>query len=555
MTNIPKTPSKPSAPRRCDGLLVQLSGSGSKAKSLARLRKVVKSSLNGSWRIELINHADRLYELIRTKPSTQPTIRSAFQMVRELEAQSEIENAEMGAIVPGSDPEIEQVFPKAQAKAVAKGFGKDTHKPCSDIEEWALAQTAVQSAWALPLPSGGKAKGKGIVIAHPDTGYTLHPELTDGGRVLAHRGYDFEDNKTDPIDPLVGKAPGHGTSTGSVIISTTGDQTPANPHYVTGVAPEASLIPIRISSSVVHLSFRRLIRAIYLAIDENAHVISLSLGGPFASPALKLAIKAAIDRGIIIISAAGNVWPHVIYPARLPSVVAVAASNCVKQPWKRSARGKTVDVSAPGESIWRAKPLKKGAAPFTTSRSHGTSYATAMVAGMCALWLAHHGRTKLIKKYGKENLAGVFQELIRKTVSKPSGWKKTKYGTGIVDATKLLSEPLPAKSTIVQSVAKKSLPSELNQLLELFPEVRASQMKVVLAKMFGVKPSALGREMASYMNEFSYLVASNTVFRHELIRRAKAKKVSAPTVKFLRKAAVLGSTLSPELAKRLEGKK
>ena len=105
-------------------------------------------------------------------------------------------------------------------------------------------------------------------------------------------------------------------------------------------------------------------RGIYHAIDERAHVISMSLGGPFYSRTLDTAINAALDRGIVVIAAAGNVWPWVVYPAKFDKVIAIAASNCVSKPWRKSARGNAVDIAAPGESVWRAKAKKSSSKPL-----------------------------------------------------------------------------------------------------------------------------------------------------------------------------------------------
>lgn len=551
MPTLPKTPTRASSPARADGLLVKLAKGGSKAKSLQRLKTAVSQSLKGKWKIELINHKDRLYELIRTKPGRQPTTRQAFDMVKRLEGHEDIAVAEIGAIVPGVDPDPEQVYPGAQAKAVAKGFGKDTDDACSHFEEWALAETRVQAAWALPLPAGGKPQGEGIVVAHPDTGYTRHPEYFDGARVLSGRGYDFEDDKADPVDPLKGKAPGHGTATGSVIMGALGDQSPNLQNFVTGVAPRSRIIPIRVSTSVVHLSFRRLVRGIYHAIEERAHVISMSLGGPFYSRMLETAIEAAIDRGIVVIAAAGNVWPWVVYPAKLDKVVAIAASNCSSKPWKKSARGRAVDVTAPGESVWRAKARKSGGNPFSNSRSNGTSYATAVTAGACALWLAYHGRSNLIQKYGKENLSAAFRHILRNTVETPPGWKKSKYGTGIINVRRLLEAQLPAKSTVKAAAPKAKALSSVAAVTELLPEISNVKAKTVLAKTWKCKPSELEAELAPYDHEFRYLLATNPAFRTAIVRNSTAKSLRGISAKTLARPEMLGKRATAGLRKRL----
>ena len=136
----------------------------------------------------------------------------------------------------------------------------------------------------------------------------------------------------------------------------------------------------------------------------------MSLGGPLPSFALHDAIEDATNAGLILVAAAGNQWPFVVFPARYDEVIAVAASNCADQRWVSSASGSDVDITAPGESVWRAETKSTGT--FDVSRSSGTSYAAAQVAGAAALWLAHHGRSTLVGRYGAANVPAVFKELL-----------------------------------------------------------------------------------------------------------------------------------------------
>ena len=178
---------------------------------------------------------------------------------------------------------------------------------------------------------------------------------------------------------------------------------------VRGVAPLAKLVPLRVTDSVVLLSFGKLAEAIRYAADDGHHVISISLGGPLSSRFLERAVRYATQRGVIVIAAAGNVWPWVVYPARLDDTIAVAACTCSHGEWSSSASGSAVDITAPGESVWRALASPNG---FSVARSSGTSYATAVTAGAAALWLAFHGRDKLVRQYGEAGVPAVFKELL-----------------------------------------------------------------------------------------------------------------------------------------------
>ena len=87
---------------------------------------------------------------------------------------------------------------------------------------WSLRKLNICNDWKLEPKNGGKKYGEGILIGHPDTGYNKHIDL-DYSRLRVDLGYDFVDNKQDPLDPLnyegPGVHPGHGIGTGSVIVS------------------------------------------------------------------------------------------------------------------------------------------------------------------------------------------------------------------------------------------------------------------------------------------------------------------------------------------------
>ncbi|MEQ9563487.1 MAG: S8 family serine peptidase, partial [Woeseiaceae bacterium] len=250
------------------------------------------------------------------------------------------------------------------------------------------------------------------------------------------------------------------------------------------MAPKAELVPIRVSKSVVHFRFGNVVKAIYLAIEQNCHVISMSLGGPFGSQALLEAVADAQKAGIVLLAAAGNQYKKVVYPARIDSVVAVAANNVEDKPWKHSARGVEVDVSAPGESVWRARTQQNGS--YDVKRSSGTSYAVATTAGICCLWLSHHGRQNLLIKYDKSELSAVFQGLLRSAGYREiDGWDTAKFGVGIVDAHRLLRAALPAVSRVRRFAPPFLALQKYNTVEEIaayFPDVPPGRLTGVLQK-------------------------------------------------------------------------
>jgi serine protease len=429
----------------------------------------------------------------------------AWEIAYALRERRDVRAAEPSFVLPAEGP-----YRPPRRRA---GAGGDTHSACSVGFHWAIDASFVQEAWSEPVApgTGGKHRGEGIRIGHPDTGILLHTELLNSALDLG-AGFDFVDDDADPTDPL-GTAgnPGHGTSTASVIVS---DFDAAAVMAVSGVAPLATLIPLRVSNSVVHFSWTRLTDAIDHAVANNAHVISMSLGGPLPSFVLHDAIVDATNAGLILVAAAGNQWPFVVFPARYDEVIAVAASNCADQRWSASASGSDVDITAPGESVWRAEAKTTGT--FDVSRSSGTSYAAAQVAGVAALWLAHHGRATLVGKYGAANVPAVFKELLTTQGFRwPSSgtWDTDNLGVGLVDAEALLQAPLPAAPHAagmrVRGVARSVPMTELQWIASYFPRAKPEKVRAWLTETFGVPERELAGTLAKLGRELAFHLVSD----------------------------------------------
>jgi hypothetical protein len=333
---------------------------------------------------------------------------------------------------------------------------------------WAPRMLKVPEAWAFSDARSRPARGRGISIAQVDTGYTDHPAIA--GSIDPSRGWDFIDGDADPRDPLVKVLPidnpGHGTATASVVVGgaaivshqgqAEGGTSGSNGRLVAGTAPEARLVPIRAIRTVIRTSQINVARTINFARREGFPIITMSLGG-FPSIALWSAVGAAVRDNIIVLAAAGNCVGLVVYPARYRACIAVAGINQAEQRWKGSSSGSSVDVSAPGELVWRASAARNtdGSPSFTTDGTgEGTSFAVAMTAGVAALWLAHHGRDALIRSLARgESLADRFRLLLKSSARVPNGWDAHNLGAGIVDADRLLRSSVSEIAMVPQAVA------------------------------------------------------------------------------------------------------
>ena len=296
---------------------------------------------------------------------------------------------------------------------------------------WAIDRMHVPAAWVFSEQNGCPSRGQDIIVAQPDTGITPHVELVG---VAFVPGFDVIDDDNDPTDPLSESGnPGHGTGTASVLVS-------LESYIVTGSAPKARLMPIRTIESVVRIRQVTVARAVDWAIQEGAHVITMSLGGIPAS-ALHRAIRRAVEADIIVLAAAGNCVRLVVWPARYDECIAVAATNAADQPWPGTCRGAPVDISAPGQNVYRAVVPPGGpTGADTVGQGQGTSFAVALTAGVAALWVAHHGRADVVAAAHArgETVQAMFHRLLQSTARRPTPWDVHAMGPGIVDARALL---------------------------------------------------------------------------------------------------------------------
>jgi len=123
-----------------------------------------------------------------------------------------------------------------------------------------------------------------------------------------------------------------------------------------------------------------------------ARVINLSLGGVGACPkAYQTAIDDAINRGTVVVAAAGNAGADAstTTPANCNGVITVGASNRLGGQPDFSNDGPLVDIAAPGTDIKSTMNAGlTGPGLPTYALESGTSMATPYVAGIVALMLS-----------------------------------------------------------------------------------------------------------------------------------------------------------------------
>lgn len=375
-----------------------------------------------------------------------------------------------------AEPLLEYRMPGDEEGGTRGGDGTPDPIAVAD-DRWSLKYAGVPGAWDIVRRETGHAAGleaNGVVVAHPDTGYTRHPENWLGATPRAidtDHDHDYFDGDDDAADPLleVGAIanPGHGTGSGSVIVSPPGCQLTGATKCVTGTAPGARLVPLRVHTSVVVFDTGNLARAIEDGSSgrwgRKADVISIAMGGP-PSRALHKALRSAVGRGTLVVSAAGNYVRTVVWPARFKEAIAVTAINPRCQPWAHASNGGAVDFAAPGEAVWRAEtraPAQAGGQQaYAADMGNGTTFATGTTSGIAALWVARHRDSPGFAQLKADGeVADAFRDSVMRTAWRPGdaarpppqgvhcaagSWKPRSYGAGIINAQALMAEPLPA---------------------------------------------------------------------------------------------------------------
>ena len=209
-------------------------------------------------------------------------------------------------------------------------------------------------------------QGEGITIALLDTGVALgHEALRD--RLLP--GFDVVDDDAVPNDDGDGLGWGHGTHIAGIIAK---------------MSPQSKLLPIRVLDTNGRGNTFTLAYAIEWAVAQGADVINLSLGAEDDSQVLRGAIQYALDQGVIVVAAAGNIsTDSPQFPASYPGVLSVTAIDGQNVKAEFAAYGEAwVDLAAPGVGITSTivGPLGRGYASWS-----GTSMATGFVSGAAAL--------------------------------------------------------------------------------------------------------------------------------------------------------------------------
>ncbi len=401
-----------------------------------------------NWIAETVDAEQSLYDF-DLLPLNEVSIQQAWNIVHELRGDPRVALAEPSW-------EIDVIAEETRPPETSFSSTNEQNPSDQSLQNkfWAPELIRIQQAWELSLPKGGRVHGEGIRIAHPDTGHShRHAAWERPGAVDIDAGFDFvgDDNSVFEDSELAG------IGTASVMMSgTEGD--------ILGVAPKVSLIPMRVAQKglfarpaplLLRSGMRRLRKAIDMAIKTDCHIISISHGW-LGHSALHDVIRHAWKNNIIIVASAGNYsGSFITAPAKYRESICVAGCNAEHEIWKGSARGSRVDICGPAQDVWKAGYLQNEAIPMQSSSN---SFATALTAGVAALWLAYHGRDNLLGRYDAHNvpLGEVFRFILKQSADTSPG---VGFG-GILNAEKVLNTPLPDPDEVFKAFEWEALTAE-----------------------------------------------------------------------------------------------
>lgn len=256
-----------------------------------------------------------------------------------------------------------------------------------------------------------------VTIAVVDTGVSPVEDLAK--QLLP--GRNFIANSSDTRDDTTIS---HGTMVAGVAAATTD-----NGVGIAGVGWDTNVLPVKVLSAQGGGTDFQIAAGIVWAADNGAKVINLSFGGKSPGATLCETVDYAIEKGAVVVAAAGNSGNNTpMYPAACPGVVAVSATDTNGDFAYFSTYGPWLSLAAPGIHITSTRNNSYGS-------ESGTSFAAPIVAGVAALVVAQHpgwSPTEVVWK-----LESSAQD------RGPTGLDPY-YGYGLLDAFAALGAPVQA---------------------------------------------------------------------------------------------------------------
>lgn len=289
-------------------------------------------------------------------------------------------------------------------------------------------------------------QGCNVKVAVIDGGMNAYEAISS--RVL--EGYDFYEKTTDVTDEN-----GHGTFVASMIAL-----------EGSAFACESYIVPLKVFYAITDLNGNYVYddngnkqytakssdvaRAIRAAVDTyGCDVINLSLSFYSAPLTVKEAVNYAIDKGAIVVAAAGNDGNSTYhYPAAFPNVTGVGSSDSNDEVAFFSQRNDSVHVVAPGQSVIVSPRVG------VNNIGSGTSFSAPQVSALAAV----------ARCINPEITNAEFMELLKTTSVHPDDIDPNdniytydvNYGYGIIDCRAFIKKMIDDRDAFISPIKVKN---------------------------------------------------------------------------------------------------
>jgi subtilisin len=299
---------------------------------------------------------------------------------------------------------------------------------------WGLDALKIPQLWAAGIT------GKDVVVGHLDTGIDgAHPAFK--GAIASFAEFDLAGDIVRGAKPT--DSGNHGTHTAGTIA---GRKTFRGAF---GVAPDARLASAMVIEGGQVID--RILAGMEWVVEQDARVISMSLGLRGFTTAFQVVIDALRRNDVLPVIAVGNEGPRTSRsPGNYDNVLSVGAIDASyrvadfsgSQNFNRPNDPLVPDLVAPGVEVLSCVPDNKYA------EMNGTSMATPHIAGLAAL---------LFQAKPSASAADVEQAILG-ACRLPASMKRERANRGLPDGvaayTLLTGQPLPAPVAVVPSTRR-----------------------------------------------------------------------------------------------------
>ncbi|MCX6303675.1 MAG: S8 family serine peptidase [Bacteroidetes bacterium] len=286
----------------------------------------------------------------------------------------------------------------------------------TDSKDWGFIDFRIEELWK-------SSKGNDIRVVVLDSGLNYNlPDFKNKQGIVYYNAVNDSANATDCLDD----ADGHGTNCAGILC--------AQGNVLFGVAPEITLLVIKITNEKGERLPAAILNGLEKAIELRADVISLSFSigkddQYFADIYAK--IKEAYQKDIAVVASAGDSgalnFPVDSYPASFPESLSIGGIDRTRRRSINSAKSNFLDLMAPGENLKSVFD--------TGERISGTSFSAPFAAGVVAI-------LKAVAKNKNISLTNMeLYDILKRSadINVAGNYNTVDFGWGILDPPAALS--------------------------------------------------------------------------------------------------------------------